>query len=190
MKRTAVTILAVCVGLLCLGEAHAARFETHASNAAVPKGTVYDTTTNLLWEMKTPAGTGGVHDVNNFYTWSSSGADPNGTAFTQFLSALNGGDYYDPSLGLVVNTNPTSCFTNHCDWRLPTTVELKGIVDSSRKQPSIEPIFGPTQSDYYWSATTLAGFPDVAWLVYFGHVLVSHFNKPNDLYVRAVRSGL
>ncbi len=53
MKRTAVTILAVCVGLLCLGEAHAARFETHDTNAAVPEGTVYDTSTNLLWEMKT-----------------------------------------------------------------------------------------------------------------------------------------
>ncbi|MGO9452785.1 MAG: DUF1566 domain-containing protein [Candidatus Binataceae bacterium] len=184
------TVIAVCVGLLWLGEAHAARFETHATNAAVPEGTVYDTTTDLLWEMKTPAGTGGVHDVNNYYTWSSSGADPNGTAFTQFLSALNGGDYYDPSLGLVVNTNPTSCFTNHCDWRLPTTVELKGIVDSSRSQPSIDPIFGPTQSSYYWSATTNAGFPGLAWDVYFSNGFVFSPYKSSNYYVRAVRSGL
>ena len=92
MKRTAVTILAVCVGLLWLGEAHAGRFETHATNDAVPEGTVYDTTTNLLWEMKTgsvggPSNPSDVHDVNNTYTWSSGEAGapdvraPDGTAF-------------------------------------------------------------------------------------------------------------
>jgi hypothetical protein len=53
MKRTSLTAIAVCVGLLWLGEAHADRFETHANNVAVPKGTVYDTTTNLLWEKQT-----------------------------------------------------------------------------------------------------------------------------------------
>jgi len=34
---------------------------------AGPVGTVYDPTTNLLWEMKTANGT--VHDVNRMYTW-------------------------------------------------------------------------------------------------------------------------
>jgi Protein of unknown function (DUF1566) len=191
MKRTAVTILAVCVGLLWLGEAHAARFEKHATHAAVPEGTVYDTTTNLLWEMKTRSGTGGVHDATNLYTWSSSGADPDGTAFTQFLSALNGGDYYDPSLGMVVNSNPTQCFANHCDWRLPEIGELKGILDSSRSNPSIDTIFGPTQPYYYWSATTSAGNPGFAWSVGFSNGGVGNGNK--DIvysYVRAVRSGL
>lgn len=42
MKRTSLTALAVCVGLLWLGEAHADRLETHA-NDAFPKGTVYNT---------------------------------------------------------------------------------------------------------------------------------------------------
>ena len=32
-------------------------------------GTVTDHQTGLMWEKKTPAGSGSVHDVNNKYTW-------------------------------------------------------------------------------------------------------------------------
>lgn len=88
MRKTSVTVIAICATLLWLGEAHA-ELQTHATNPAVPEGTVYDTTTNLLWEMKSPAGTGGVHDVNNGYTWSVgtySRIPPDGTVFKSFLS--------------------------------------------------------------------------------------------------------
>jgi len=59
-------------------------------------GTVTDNETGLIWEKKT--GTVGTavncatttcsdpHDVNNTYTWSSSGTAADGRAFTDFLS--------------------------------------------------------------------------------------------------------
>jgi hypothetical protein len=47
-----------------------------------------------------------------------------------------------------------------------------------------------TQSLDYWSASTLAGNPDTAWVVNFNGGFVNFGNKPSDLYVRAVRSGL
>ena len=76
MRKTSLTIIAVCLGLLWLGNAHAARFETHAINPAVPAGTVYDTTTKLLWEMKTSSGVGGLHVVGIAIRGAPPGALP------------------------------------------------------------------------------------------------------------------
>jgi hypothetical protein len=138
-------------------------------------------------------------DVNNTYTWSSnsptsSAAD--GTAFTVFLASLNNGEA--PSN----NGSPGSisgCFANHCDWRLPSIKELQEIVDTSATGclappftgPCIDPIFGPTQSYFYWSATTNADYLFGAWVVDFYNSFVESFYKPsNYFYVRAVRSML
>ncbi len=118
-----------------------------------------------------------MRDVNNSYTWSLSGKVSDGTAFKSFLASLNGGDYYDPSLGLVVNSNRTSCFANHCDWRLPSIVELQRIVNTKFSDiTTIDHIFGDTHAGFYWLATTFASdHLNFAW---------------SDNYVRAVRSGL
>jgi len=72
--------------------------------------------------------------------------------------------------------NWTSAFA-HCSeighggspaWRLPTLDELKGIVDSSRINPSIDiDAFPGTPSDAFWSSTPHAVYPDTWWLVYF-----------------------
>ena len=49
----------------------------------------------------------------------------------------------------VVSTPITGCFANHCDWRLPSIVELQGIFDASApgcapdSGQCIDPIFGP-----------------------------------------------
>lgn len=189
MTKTILTVVAVCVGLLWLGEAHADRFETNATNPEVPVGTVYDTKTNLLWEMKTSSSIGGLHNVGNRYTWSASESAPDGTAFTSFLASLNGGAYNDPSLGLVVDSNPTTCFANHCDWRLPEIAELKEIFDIKMGCIAcINPVFGPTQPDLYWSATTETGDPPFAWFVNFHSGIAASGSKIVDLYVRAVRT--
>src|SRR2546429_7397381 len=57
-------------------------------------GTVTDNQTGLQWEQKTTTVGSGVnladpHDVDNSYTWSSSGTAADGTAFTDFLATLN-----------------------------------------------------------------------------------------------------
>lgn len=145
-----------------------------------------DLNTGLMWEKTTSTCTGEVTCYDNFYTWAP-GEDnlADGTAFTSFLATLNNGASADGG----VSTPITGCFANHCDWRLPSIVELQGIVNTS-DSPTIDPIFGPTQSFYYWSATTYADGPSTAWTVYFGDGFVFLGSKASDFYVRAVRSGL
>ena len=46
-----------------------------------------------------------------------------------------------------------------------------------------------TVANNYWSATTNATFPDVAWYVYFSDGVVNDSTKFNTLAVRAVRAG-
>lgn len=158
-------------------------------------GTVSDLNTGLVWEQKSPGGTDDVHDVNNLYSWSTSGTAPDGTAFTDFLGTLNNGV---STHGYA--TDPiTGCFTNHCDWRLPSISELWGIVDRAAPgcldypyPPCIDPAFGPVQSwGIYWSATTYdAGDPGIALLVSF-YVGTAYYDaKTSNDYVRAVRGGL
>ncbi|MEA1892336.1 MAG: DUF1566 domain-containing protein, partial [Campylobacterota bacterium] len=75
------------------------------------------------------------------------------------------------------------------DWRMPTSKELEGIVDYSRRDPSIDPTFTNTSSDFYWSSTSIKGYEDYAWLVYFYHGLVHNGHKDGNDYVRCVRDG-
>jgi hypothetical protein len=86
-----------------------------ATKAAIPcrygdngDGTVTDYDTGLQWEKKTGgvAGLcilGDVHCVNDTYTWDEANRFVDGGANPSTL---------------------TSCFSGHCDWRLPTIVEL------------------------------------------------------------------
>jgi len=141
-----------------------------------------------------------VHDANNEYTWSVTVegfppvyADvfPNGTLFTSFLASLNGGDYYDPFIHEVVNPNPTSCFENHCDWRLPNIEELIVLQDfRGDVGHRIDPIFRIMQSCLYWSETTITGSPNASWAMdFFGGNYHSLLKASNNCAI-AVRNGL
>lgn len=139
-------------------------------------GTVTDNLTGLVWEMKDDAG--GIHDKDNSYTWST-GAPvlENGSAFTDFLSSLNGGGGFAGSTG----------------WRMPTLAELNSILLGPYPcgdDPCIEDIFGDAQSDDYWTATTLSSDSDRAWTVDFGFGgFVDSSDKTGSYPVRAVRGG-
>ena len=136
------------------------------------------------------------HDVNNTYKWSSSGTAPDGGAFTKFLNALNGGA---TGVGNCVSSDgstQTGGFLDHCDWRLPTSAEGQTILDTGASGcgtgagPCIDPIFGPTPADNYWSSTTDSANPSFAWLVNFFNGLVNAgVIKTNHEFVRAVRGG-
>lgn len=146
--------------------------------------TVTDLNTGLIWEMKNDAG--GIHDKDNTYTWSTSGSTPNGTAFTTFLYALNG---QTSEFGDDIQSG---CFTDHCDWRLPTSPELLAILDGpqgcSGKDPCIDDTFGPTVSNPYLTATTASDNSLHIWTVFFGSTAVAlDVLKSDPTYVRAVR---
>ena len=138
--------------------------------------TVTDNLTGLQWEKKTDDAT--IHDKDNRYSWSAGFTTPaDGTAFTTFLPALNS----------------AGCFAGQCDWRLPTIYELQTILSEAypcTTSPCIDPVFGPTVADYYWSATTGATSPFSAWSVFFIDGLVVNYFKDDGYYVRAVRAGL
>jgi hypothetical protein len=190
MRKASLTIAAVCATLLWAGAAHAKRFTDNGD------GTVTDHQSGLMWEKKTSAGSSGVHDVNNKYTWSN-GTDfvPSGTAFTVFLATLNNGA--DLNAGFTPGGEPidspiTGCFANHCDWRLPSIVELKSIraagCATGKNLPCIDPAFGSTQADTYLSATTRIDNTRLTRNVNFRDGSNQLLSKTDGAYVRAVRS--
>lgn len=160
--------------------------------------TITDNQTGLMWEKKLAAdGTDGgnctdsiqayrdVRCVNNLYSWTdlADGDDTNadGMAFTELLSTLNQKATDDPE---------SSCFANHCDWRVPRLVELRSIVFEQypcSTSPCIDGIFGPTAANFYWSSSTFAAVPTGAWGVLFSDGFIDAGNKLNSFHVRAVR---
>ena len=126
---------------------------------------VRDNVTGLIWEVKTNDSS--IHYKDNQYGWQD--------AQDVFITALN-----------------SQSFGGHSDWRLPTVKELSTIVDSSIPYPgpTINTDYFPnTVSSDYWSSTTGASNPSVAWPVDFGDGWVSNYGKSYGKYVRAVRAG-
>ncbi len=124
---------------------------------------VKDNVTGLIWEVKTTDGS--IHDKDNTYTWYDT------EDYIQVLNSANFGGY--------------------SDWRLPTIKELTTIENFATYNPIINTAYFPnTNSDYFWSDTTVAVNPDYAWGTHFswGH---GHSLSKSDAsyYVRAVRGG-
>ena len=159
-------------------------------------GTVCDRDTGLMWEIKT--GTLGAsvicfsftacpdtRNVNNSYSWSSTGGDPDGTLYTVFLAQLNDSNSVDGTT--------STCFAGHCDWRIPTISELRSIlVPPPCTGPCIAAGFpGETQAGGYRSSTTNANVLNGAWSAFFNLGVVSNnaFAKSVFLFARAVRGG-
>jgi len=153
--------------------------------------TITDYDTGLQWEKLTEDGS--LLDKDITFTWGNlSGCPfpgcPNGTAFIELLGRFNN----------CVLTAGASVggFAGHCDWRLPTLIELEAIKDfkegvcSGASGACIDPIFGPTAANYYWSATTSATDPSYAWDVNFADGGVYNGFRKGGNAVRAVRAGL
>jgi hypothetical protein len=145
-----------CDDELCDGLHQGPRFEDTGL-------TVIDHQTQLEWEKKT------AENVGARYTWSknSTSTRRNGTAFTEFLLAMN-----DPN-------REGGCYAGRCDWRLPTTSgdgstgkqpEMESIVKFVHcpdRFHCVDPLLGPVSRDFYWSATTVAPASTNAWGMYF-----------------------
>ena len=90
--------------------------------------------------------------------------------------------------GMNTGTNQNFGYT---DWRLPNRNELQSLVDYSRNGLAINTDFFPiTQWYSYWSSTTVAGLPHLAYEINFVAGTVGAIVKSYDCsYVRAVRGG-
>ena len=151
-------------------------------------GTICDHQTGLMWEQKdasdSTADPDNPHDVDNPYDWSSTGSDPDGKAFTEFLPRLN---------GAIAGTAPSEQLGGYHDWRLPTIAELQTILDpvcSSGAPCILDPVFAPTAEAGPWSSTSHAAIPSFAWAASFISGSVADPIKNLNFAVRAVRGGL
>ncbi|MDP1769473.1 MAG: DUF1566 domain-containing protein [Nitrospirota bacterium] len=123
---------------------------------------------------------------------------PAASRFT-VLAAFNNEAVRDNETGLVWGKSPTT--TTHTwsnarsscaerpvggrmGWRLPSVHELMSLVDPTQSNPSL-PAGHPflnVQSSLYWSATTSAEDPALAWYVGFFNGNLSSPNGKNNTY--------
>ena len=137
-------------------------------------GTITDLNTRLMWEKKVPGGGGlptcltELHALNSKCRFDGDGGNPPRTIWS-WIDAVN-----------------TEGYAGYDDWRVPNIKELQSIVDYSRRQPAVDPIFEP-QGINYWSSTAVPGSAMSALRVDFGVGLVPSIGKVNDHHVRGVR---
>lgn len=152
---------------------------------------VKDNITGLIWEQKTDDG--GLRDKDNTYTWYNPDNKTNGsdTGTNNGAGKQNGGTCQgsacDTHAYIQALNNANYC--GYSDWRLPTRTELVSIVDYGRTNPTINPVFTNTQSNWYWSSSPAASTSNFAWIVLFDFGHANSNNKDDTYHVRAVRSG-
>ncbi len=100
-----------------------------------------------------------------------------------------------------INQLNAASFAGHNDWRLPSEAgdntvgaakELETIIDQAATgcgtgSPCIDPLFGATAADAYFSSTTITTHTDMVWSVDFSAGNVGSGSKPDGLFIRAVR---
>ncbi|MCP4406511.1 MAG: DUF1566 domain-containing protein [Gammaproteobacteria bacterium] len=116
-----------------------------------------------------------------------------GGACTTNLHAVDAACSFDQANGeLIAAINAENTGAGHLgfnDWRVPTVVEMTGIVDYTRSNPTIDQVFGPTSVINYWSSTPHSVGQFNAWRVHFGGGSVMFGGRAEELSVRAVRHG-
>ncbi|MBN1418331.1 MAG: DUF1566 domain-containing protein [Planctomycetes bacterium] len=126
-------------------------------------------------------GDGTVSDTCTGLVWQKDRADVNGDGAITDQDVVTWQDALKYCDGLV--------FAGRDDWRLPNIRELQSIVDYSRTDPAIDPVFGAVSSHWSWASSTYVRAPGAAWFVDFGGGGGSSADKDGRYCVRAVRVG-
>jgi len=172
-------------------DADIARVDAIAANSGVAcrfldnqDGTISDLNTLLMWEKKDLVG--GVHDVNNTYTWADA------AEWAQNLNGKLTGNMSQGNASVVA-------FAGHTDWRLPSLFELVTILAAEApnclSSPCVDPVFNNgvnsfTADSEYWSSTTTEFIPEFAQLVGFsGGLTMLGQSKNLPFRARAVRGN-
>jgi len=141
---------------------------------------VRDNHTGLVWEVKTPAGSGSIHDTDKTYRWGGK---------TERLIAAFGTSYGDWNV-LLDGSNAGTGLCGFTDWRVPTVMQLLSIVNKGVSIPAIDSNYFPNSgSGFYWSSSPLAAYSNFAWgvLFYLGYGDGNLRDASNQ--VRLVRGG-
>jgi hypothetical protein len=74
----------------------------------------------------------------------------------------------------------------HCDWRLPTYIELLSLADYSKYAPAADGTYFQG-ANFFWSSTPLAGSTSMAWIVDFQSGFANYYDVTVGHDVRCVR---
>jgi hypothetical protein len=76
----------------------------------------------------------------------------------------------------------------HCDWRLPTRIELVSIVDYTKSSNTIDgTAFPNTPSATFWTSSPYAPQSGIAWHIHFDNSNTDYGPVGNTQRVRCVR---
>lgn len=168
---------------------------------------VIDNSTNLMWEVKTDEAPGTAPDFRDKdygYNWGTEGKAAGTAATANLLDTrkppcqASGTIMTKCTTDAYVKAVNAAALCGYTNWRLPTTKELLGLIDTSRPARAfIYPALGATSSDPevqgqavrgYWSADTASiGHAAVSFSLATGDRAQGHGESYN--YVRLVRNN-
>jgi uncharacterized protein DUF1566 len=124
----------------------------------------------------------------------------------RFVLVFGGAAVLDKETGLVWEQSPqmtthqwsdarlectSRTVTGRKGWRLPSMNELASLFDMTNAHPALPTghPFSNVLPSHYWSATTSADIPTLAWDGHFGNGEIARNLKPSFLFVWCVRGG-
>ena len=157
---------------------------------------VQDNVTGLIWEVKTNDDE--LHDKDDSYTWYDTDSATNGGAVGSADSQGNTCHGYNASdtstycniEAFAARVNSAGLCGAH-NWRVPSRLELRSIVDYSRINPSIDVDYFPNtiSNSSYLSASAYAKDSEGSWQVQFFYGYDTFLDRKNSYPVRLVRSS-
>ena len=152
---------------------------------AQPWSCVRDNHTGLVWEVKTPTGSGDIHDASNTYRWGGKTTQiEDGQTFSMRT------DDWDVLVDGANTANAGSGLCGFTDWRVPTIDELTSIRHLGQTAPAIDTGYFPNaQASGVWSSSPYSANIAFAWGVDFNDGVTFYSSIANPRYVRLVRGG-